>query len=36
MNFLVMEYLPGGTLKEQMSTIRSEKSPEKILDYLNR
>lgn len=32
MNFLVMEYLPGGTLKEQMSTIRSEKSPEKILD----
>lgn len=31
MNFLVMEYLPGGTLKEKMGMLRRETSPEKIL-----
>lgn len=32
MNFLVMEYLPGGTLKQKMDRIRQENPPEKILE----
>lgn len=31
MNFLVMEYLPGGTLKQKADALRKENSPEKIL-----
>lgn len=31
MNFLVMEYLTGGTLKQKQDMIRKQNSPEKIL-----